>query len=57
MPRRKRKGGGGGIHHRDAEDTKLRKDKEIGATDFGNPFDGLTALHNRSHSLARLKTS
>jgi len=57
MPRRKKGRERRGIHHRDAEDTKLRKDKEIGATDFGNPFDGLTALHNRSHSLARLKTS
>jgi len=57
MPRRKRKGGGGGIHHRDAEDTKLRKDREIWGSDLGNPLDGLAVPLNHFHGLARLKIS
>jgi hypothetical protein len=44
---------GEGNDHRGTEDTKLRKDREnLGASDFGNPVDGLSALHNPFHGLA-----
>jgi hypothetical protein len=37
------------------EDTKLRKDKEIGGADVGNPLDDLSTLHNYFHGLAALE--
>src|SRR5260370_30210426 len=43
-PRQASRKGTEGNHHRDTEDTKLRKDREIGASDLGNPLDGLSAL-------------
>jgi hypothetical protein len=41
--------------HRGHE-AKKRQGK-LGASDFGNPVDGLSALHNPFHGLAHWKTS
>jgi hypothetical protein len=30
---------GGEFHHRDAEDTKLKEGRKVGASEFGNPLD------------------
>jgi len=48
-----KRGQKGEFHHRDAEGTKLREE-EIGASDVGEPLDGLTALHNHFLGLTRI---
>jgi len=45
------------FHHRGTEETKVREGNEFGASDLGNPFAGLSGLHNHFHGLAGMKTS
>ena len=46
---------GGEFHHRATEHTKLRKRQEIGASNVGNPFNGLSALDNHFDGFGALE--